>query len=140
MTTQSVPSAVPGRPSRAGELLRRIARGSGPLAVHFAGRRAVTIWALIRYRGRRSGREYSIPIAIGVTDDSFFVPMPFAGAQWVQNVLVAAECVIRWNGREHRASEPRVVGRADATPAFGPIARRLVPIVGIERFLRLRRE
>lgn len=127
------------QPSRAGEVLRRIARLGSPLSVHLAGRRFVTIWAVIYYRGRRSGKEYATPIAIGVTPDSFVIPMPFAGAQWVQNVIAAGECRIRWNGREHIATEPEIIAAPEAAKAFGPIVRRVVPVVGIQRFLRLRR-
>jgi deazaflavin-dependent oxidoreductase (nitroreductase family) len=127
------------QPSRAGELMRRAVRRTSPLLIHLAGRRVFTIWALLHYRGRRSGREYATPIAIGVTPAAFLIPLPFAGAQWYLNVIAAGECVIRWNGHDERATEPEVVDRDEAAKAFGPIARRLVPMVGIDRFLRLRR-
>jgi hypothetical protein len=139
MTTTDASPMTRGTPSRGGELLRRIARLGTPLSVRLAGRRLFTIWAVVRYRGRRSGREYATPIAIGVTPDSFVIPMPFAGAQWCRNVIAAGACSIRWNGRDHAATEPEVIDRAEAVAAFGPIARRLVPVVGIDRFLRLRR-
>jgi hypothetical protein len=54
-------------------------------------------------------------------------------------VIAAGECVIRWNGRDQRAFQPEIIEPEEAAGAFGPIVRRLVPVVGIERFLRLRR-
>ena len=107
--------------------------------VPLAGRRFFPLWARIAYRGRRSGREFSIPVAIGVTRDHFFVPLPFANAQWFQNVLAAGGCTVRWGGRDHQGVEPTIVPAADAIPAYGPFLRHLIPGVGIERFLRLRR-
>ena len=138
MTTEIRPVVAP-RPSRFGEVVRWFVRQTGPLSKPLAGRRFITIWAMIRYRGRRSGKEYSAPIAIGTTPDSFVIPLPFAGAQWVLNVLAAGECTIRWNGREWHASEPRVIDKAEGATAFGPIPRFALRFLPIDRFLRLRR-
>jgi hypothetical protein len=121
-----------------GEVARGLIRRTGPLLRPLAGRRFFTIWAVIRYRGRRSGIEYSIPIAIARRGDTFVIPMPFGNAQWVLNVLAAGECVIRWNGRDWRAIEPEVIDAADGAAAFGPIPRLALAVLPIHRFLRLR--
>ena len=99
----------------------------------------MTVWATVRYVGRRSGKEYTLPIAIGATPEAFVIPLPFAGAQWVLNVMAAGECVIRWNGREHRATQPAVIDAAEAAKAFGPIPRLGIKVMGLNRFLRLSR-
>ena len=139
MITSNVRSAAAPRASRLGEVARHLGRLSAPLSRPLAGRRFVTIWAVIRYRGRRSGKEYSAPIAIGTTPESFVIPLPFAGAQWVLNVLAAGEAVVRWNGREWRATEPEVIGSTEAASAFGPFPRLGIRVLGLDRFLRLRR-
>jgi deazaflavin-dependent oxidoreductase (nitroreductase family) len=139
MTTTDIRPSIAPRPSRLGEAARWFVRQTGPLSKPLAGRRFITIWAVIRYRGRRSGKEYSAPIAIGRTPDSFVIPLPFAGAQWVLNVLAAGECTIRWNGQEWHATEPQVIDKAEATSAFGPIPRVGLRFLPIDRFLRLRR-
>jgi deazaflavin-dependent oxidoreductase (nitroreductase family) len=139
MTTTDIRPAIAPRPSHAGEVLRWLVRQLGPLFKPLAGRRFVTIWAIISYRGRRSGKEYAAPIAIGTTPDSFVIPLPFAGAQWVLNVLAAGECTIRWNGGEWRATEPQIIDKAEASMAFGPIPRVALRFLPIDRFLRLRR-
>jgi hypothetical protein len=140
MTTTDLRSAVATRPSRFGEVARRLGRLSAPLSKPLAGRRFITIWATVRYAGRRSGKEYTLPIAIGTTPEAFVIPLPFVGAQWVRNVLAAGECVIRWKGSEHRATDPEVIDAAEAAKAFGPIPRVGIRATGLNRFLRLRRE
>jgi hypothetical protein len=140
MTTTDIRSSVAPQPSRFGEVARRLGRLSAPLSKPLAGRRFITIWATVRYRGRRSGREYTLPIAIGTTAEAFVIPLPFASAQWVLNVMAAGECVIHWNGREHRATEPEVMDAEAAASAFGPIPRFGIKALGLNRFLRLRRE
>jgi hypothetical protein len=139
MTTTHANPLVSAPASRIGEIARGLIRRSGPLVRPMAGRRFFTVWAVIRYRGRRSGAEYAIPIAIGSTPDTFVIPLPFAGAQWVLNVLAAGECVIRWNGREWHATEPEVISASEAAKAFGPIPRLGIKLMGMNRFLRLRR-
>jgi len=138
MTTTHANPSVEAKGSRVGEIARGLIRRSGPLLLPLAGRRFFTIWAVIRYRGRRSGTEYAIPIAIGRRGDTFVIPMPFASAQWVLNVLAAGECVIHWNGRDWRAVEPQVIEAAEGAAAFGPIPRLALGILPIHRFLRLR--
>lgn len=139
MITSNVrPGAAP-RPSRLGEVARRLGRLSAPLSRPLAGRRFITIWAVVRYRGRRTGKEYSAPIAIGATSEFFVIPLPFAGAQWVLNVLAAGEAGIRWNGREWSATEPEIIDAVEAAKSFGPIPRIGIRLFGLDRFLRLRR-
>jgi hypothetical protein len=137
MTTEIHSAIAP--PTRLGEVARRLGRLSAPLSKPLAGRRFVTIWATIRYRGRRSGKEYTLPIAIGTTPDSFVIPLPFAGAQWVLNVQASGECVIRWNGRDWHATQPTVIDASEALTAFGPIPRIGIKLTGMDRFLQLRR-
>jgi hypothetical protein len=139
MTTADIRSAVARRPSRFGEVARRLGRLSAPLSKPLAGRRFITIWATVRYPGRRSGKEYTLPVAIGTTPEAFVIPLPFAGAQWVLNVMAAGECVVRWNGRAHRATDPELIDAAEAAKAFGPIPRFGIRAMGLNRFLRLSR-
>jgi hypothetical protein len=139
MTTTDIRPAIAPRTSRFGEMARRLGRFSAPLTKRLAGRRFITIWATVRYTGRRSGREYTLPIAIGTTREAFVIPLPFARAQWVLNVMAAGECVIRWNGNDHRATHPAIIDAAEAAKAFGPIPRFGIRAMGLNRFLRLRR-
>jgi hypothetical protein len=119
--------------------MRLAMRLTNPVAALMAGHRVVTVYAVLRHRGRRTGKEYAVPVAIGATPDSFVLPVAHERAQWIPNVMAAGECVVRWNGREWRAVEPEIIDRSEAVAAFGPVARFLLRFLPIKRFLRLRR-
>ncbi len=110
-----------------------------PLAMRFAGSAHVPLWAIIRHRGRRSGRVYATPVAIGHTPDALVVPLPFGpDVDWCRNVRSAGGCVVRWKSQEHRMIDPEIV--EDAGAAFAVWERPALRALGIKRFLRLRFE
>ena len=133
-------AAAGARGSRPQEVLRWLAKVTAPLARPLAGRRWLPIWAVVHHVGRKSSRAYSIPVAIAVTDSHMYIPVPFgAGTQWVQNVLAAGGCTVRWKGRDVVTTAPEMVGQAEASPAFFPPARPVIRVAGLESFLRLTR-
>ena len=114
-----------------------LTRVFNPLAVRLAGNAYVPLWAIIRHRGRRSGRLYAAPVAVGHTPDALVIPLPFgANADWCRNVRSAGGCVVRWKGQEHRMTDPVIID--DAGAAFAKWERSAVRALGITRFLRLR--
>jgi deazaflavin-dependent oxidoreductase (nitroreductase family) len=122
------------------ELLRRTAKVTAPLARPLAGRRFLPIWAVVHHVGRRSSRAYTLPVAITGSSTHLFIPVPFGeGTQWVQNVLAAGGCTVHWKGRDIAATEPALVGRAEASAAFNRLERPVIRAAGLDSFLRLRR-
>jgi hypothetical protein len=98
----------------------RLARVTAPMARRFAGRRFFPLWAVVHHRGRRTGRELTVPVAVRVRPDRFVVALPWGpGTNWARNVLAAGGCVVRWRGADHRVSRPALAGRAEARPYFG---------------------
>ena len=78
------------RPRRADPLLLRAVRSMTRLTRPLAGRRFFPLWALLRHRGRRSGREYAVPVGVRMTVDGYFIALPFGErTQWVHNVVAA---------------------------------------------------
>jgi deazaflavin-dependent oxidoreductase (nitroreductase family) len=115
------------------------ARLLNPLMRSLAGSRSLPLFAVIQHRGRRSGRVYATPVGARPTADGFVVPLTFgAGADWFRNVQAGGGCVIRWKGAEYAVVDPEVVDWATARPAFYPVERVLMPLIGIEQFVRLR--
>jgi deazaflavin-dependent oxidoreductase (nitroreductase family) len=111
------------------------------MARPLAGRRYFPLWAIVQHRGRRSGRSYSVPVAIRASPDTFTIPLPWGSeTQWLRNVLAAGTCTIRWAGADHRASDPRVVDVAEALDAFHPSQRLILRAGGIRSVMRLRRD
>ena len=83
------------------------------VALLLAGRRFVPLWAALRHRGRRSGKEYVVPIAVVPTDTTFLIALPWGrGTDWVRNVRAAGTCTIRWRGVDYACSEPEFVDQA----------------------------
>jgi len=122
-----------------GEWLRRTGVMVGPITRPLAGRRLFPLFAVVHQRGRRSGRDYAVPVAIRTSSDGFVIPLPYAGAHWPRNVLAAGECTIRWKGQDHQAVEPRLVAWDEIAHAFNPLPRVIVRLIGIDTFLHLRR-
>ena len=112
------------------------------LALLLAGRRLVPVWGVLRHSGRKSGREFSTPLAFVATPGAFFVGLPWGrGTDWVRNVRAAGRCTVRLGGREYECSQPEFVGKdvvmAQATGPLRPLLRRMNMQGG---FLRLVRE
>jgi len=122
---------VRGRPLAAW-LLATVLRNSlsvgtrllNPLTLALAGSHRLPLLAMLHHRGRRSGRSYATPVG--------------ERTGWFRNVLAAGGCVIRWNGAAYPVVEPEVVDWANARGACYPVERLLMPLIGIEQFVRLR--
>jgi deazaflavin-dependent oxidoreductase (nitroreductase family) len=124
----------------ANSLIIRLAKATGPVALRIAETGVIPIWAVIRHRGRRSGKMYATPIAIRPTPDGFVLPLPWGeGTDWCRNLRAAGGGVVRWGGAETLVDNPEVIDTADALPAFHATMRPIVRLSGIKKFLRVRR-
>lgn len=128
------------RPRRADPLLLRAVRFGGRLTRPLAGRRFFPLWAVLRHRGRRSGRDYAVPVGVQATADGYFIALPFGEqTQWAHNVVAAGGCTLRWRGEDLVMTDPSIVGTDQAASAF-PLAQRwMMRAAGVHSFIRLRR-
>jgi deazaflavin-dependent oxidoreductase (nitroreductase family) len=118
----------------------RMTHATGPIALRVAETGAIPIWAVVRHRGRKSGKLYSTPIAIRPTPDGFVLPLPWGeGTDWCRNLRAAGGGVVRWGGADIEINDPVIIDAADAMPAFDAYMRPLVRLIGIKKFLRVRR-
>lgn len=63
----------------------RFAQLTAPFARRFAGRRFFPLWAVVHHRGRRSGRELTVPVAVRVTPLEFLIVLPWGtGTNWAR--------------------------------------------------------
>jgi deazaflavin-dependent oxidoreductase (nitroreductase family) len=108
-----------------------------PALMPLAGRRHFYA-AVIRHRGRRSGREYATPVlAVPVAGNAFLVPLPYGeGVDWLKNVLAAGRAIIEAKGEIHELVEPEVIDAAEALPLLAALHRRMWRRFGIERVFR----
>ncbi|GAA2497581.1 nitroreductase family deazaflavin-dependent oxidoreductase [Terrabacter carboxydivorans] len=111
------------------------------VAIRLAGHRILPVWAVLRHRGRSSGREYATPVAVIPTATTFVIGLPWGRrTDWVRNVRAAGGCTIRWKGREFTCTEPTFVGKDVALAAAHGLVRRAVERQDFEGgFLQLTR-
>ena len=122
-----------------GSVLKRLTKVVNPVALRIAELGVIPIWGVVVHTGRRSGRRFATPIALAKTPDGFVIPLPWGeGTDWCRNLVAAKGGVVRWSGRDIQVRDPEIIDRAAAAPAFPAPIRRLIPIIGIERFLRVR--
>ena|SRR5438270_3150561 len=110
-----------------------------PALLPIVGTGVVPIWAVVRHRGRRSGRTYSTPVAVLPTADGFLIPLPFSErTDWCRNLLNAGGGVMTWKRADWVISGLEIV---DATAAAGypALLRFGVRALGIKHFLKARR-
>jgi deazaflavin-dependent oxidoreductase (nitroreductase family) len=116
-----------------------MAMATAGLSRPLAGRRLVPLWAIVHHVGRRSGTSYSTPVAIIRIHDGFLIPVPFGpSTQWPRNVLAAGGCRIRWQGRDYATVDPEIINWVTAKPMAPRRFGYIIPITGIDTFLRLR--
>ena len=105
----------------------RAAKQFNKVAVRLAGRRFLPLWALLRHRGRKSGKGYAIPVAPIPTDTTFVIALPWGReTDWVRNVRAAGGCSIRWKGVEYDCTDPTFVDQEVAAATARGLTRRVV--------------
>jgi deazaflavin-dependent oxidoreductase (nitroreductase family) len=116
-----------------------VTRISSPITLRIAGSELIPVWGVLHHRGRKSGRAYATPLAVLATADGFLLPLPFGeGTDWCRNVR-AGGGVIRWRGIDQRVEQPEIISAAEASPGFSAVLRPIVRVMGIKKFLRVRR-
>ena len=134
-----VPNALRLGP-RARRLIRSAARVINPLVLRFAGHRHMPVLGVLHHRGRRTGREYATPLGVRpAAAGGFVMPLTFGeAAGWYRNIAAAGSCVVTWRGRDHTVTDPVIVGRTAALPAFPRYERLALRLAGIGQFVWLR--
>lgn len=136
MTASTEPAG--SRPRRTNPL-RGLSLSIEPIARPLAGKRWFPLWAVLSHTGRSSGTAYRTPVVTFRTGDGFVIPLPFGDrTQWAKNLLASGTGSLRWKGRDWAFREPAIVETAVARSALGPVFGRLVDLVGIRHFVRVR--
>jgi deazaflavin-dependent oxidoreductase (nitroreductase family) len=66
--------------------------------------------AVIRHRGRTSGREYETPVGAVATDDGFAIALVYGSrTNWLRNVLASGSATIVHEGHAYEVDRPEVV-------------------------------
>ena len=89
---------------------------------------------LVTYRGRRTGREYTIPVAYARTDGTLVAVTPKSETVWWTNFREPTACALRLRG-ERRPAEGVVVTdeatRTDLLETYAAQRRVLARVLGV---------
>jgi deazaflavin-dependent oxidoreductase (nitroreductase family) len=140
VTAPSDGSAEAPAPARNRKPPARLVKLTSPLALRLAGRKVFPLWAVLRHRGRKSGKDYAIPVAVLHTPTTFVIALPWGPqTNWARNVLAAGGATVRWKGVEHRVFEPTLVGKDVAIAAANRFERAVIRRSSLADFLQLKR-
>jgi deazaflavin-dependent oxidoreductase (nitroreductase family) len=112
-------------------------RHVNPITRRFAG--WMPLFALLTYRGRKTGRTYNTPINVLRQGNHYVFALTYGSedSQWVKNVLAAGGCEMRRMGRDIRLVEPELLVNPD--PSLIPLPLRIFGRLGrVTEFLRMR--
>ena len=95
-------------------------------------------FGILHYRGRKSGKEYRIPMNVFRRGDDYVFALTYGpDVQWVKNVIAAGECRLVTLGRSRRLIGPRLVH--DPTRSLmPPVVRQFLGVMHVTEFLRMR--
>jgi deazaflavin-dependent oxidoreductase (nitroreductase family) len=97
------------------------------IALLLAGHRFFLLWVVLRHRGRRTGKDYAVPLAVIPTATSFIIAMPWGReTDWIRNVRAAGRCTVRWKGADYECTEPTFVDKPVALAAARGMTRRML--------------
>jgi deazaflavin-dependent oxidoreductase (nitroreductase family) len=96
--------------------------------------------AVIRHRGRTSGRQYETPVGV-VADDSGFVIALVYGSRvnWVQNVLASGSATIVHEGQTYGVDQPELIPMQAVAARFTGGDQQGFRLLRVDRALRVRR-
>jgi deazaflavin-dependent oxidoreductase (nitroreductase family) len=94
-------------------------------------------FALISYRGRKTGKRYTIPMSVFRDGSDYIFALTYGGnVQWVKNVLASGEADLRMrNTTTHLVGPIRFV---DPTRHLMPwLVRKVLVVTRVDEFLRM---
>ena len=100
-------------------------------------------FAIVRHRGRKSGKVYSTPVNIFEIDGregGFVIALTYgADVDWLKNVLAAGGCAVRYRRQEIAVTDPVFIGTADGMALMPAIVKLILRAGKVTEFVRLRR-
>lgn len=96
--------------------------------------------AVLRHKGRRSGREYATPVTAEPTADGYVIPLSYGeDVDWLKNVRASGRGTIEARDGTHVVGEPKVIDAEEAMAAVSARARLMYRAFGVECYLKMKR-
>lgn len=94
--------------------------------------------AIVRHRGRVTGRGYATPVLAFGTGDGLVVGILYGrSSDWVSNLLTASRAEVTRLGTAREYEQPRVVGGDEGLRLLPALVRGAFRLLGVRDFLRL---
>lgn len=101
-----------------------------PIMLKFAGARFSPI-ALLKHRGRRSGKPYQTPMLVRQKSDGFILALTYGpNVDWYRNVQANRGGAIRWHGKDYNFGKPEPL---DVKTGLRQFPRPLRPILRLNK-------
>jgi hypothetical protein len=79
------------------------------LVLPTAGRR-LSVYAVLRHTGRRSGRTYLTPVGAYPFGDGFVIGLTYGPTvDWCRNVVASGHAVLKWRGKHYPLGRPEII-------------------------------
>ena len=96
--------------------------------------------AVIRHRGRVSGRPYETPVGVVSADDGFVIALPYGSrSSWLRNVLARGSATIVHDGQTYQVDHPEIVPMRTVEARFTAADQRSFRWFAVDQALRVRR-
>jgi deazaflavin-dependent oxidoreductase (nitroreductase family) len=130
MSAKDHPNDAPGVPMKFPPLVERLQiKYFNPLIRPLA--RYLPTFAIIKHRGRTSGKEYETVVNAFRKGDVLAIALAHGKTNWVKNVLAAGEADVHLFRRDVHITNPRVLPAGTDDPALPPYARRAARGMGV---------
>ena len=97
-------------------------------------------FGILEHVGRKSGKPYLTPLTVLSTDDGVAVLLTYGTKRdWLKNVVSAGGGRMRRYGKTLELTDPRVMPKAEATPAVKGLWRPIFARLPFEQAVLLRR-
>ncbi|HEY4002819.1 MAG TPA: nitroreductase family deazaflavin-dependent oxidoreductase [Candidatus Xenobia bacterium] len=95
-------------------------------------------FAVVKHRGRKSGKQYRTPVIGFGSRRGFVIPMTYRrDTDWARNVLAAGTVDIVHGGQTFTLGQPRVVGWEEAEGRLPFVWRQLLGVGNLPGYLLL---
>jgi deazaflavin-dependent oxidoreductase (nitroreductase family) len=110
------------------------------ILIRIAGRR-FGHFVILYHTGRRTGREYAIPVIAEPAGGGFVIALTYGlKVDWWKNVEARGGCRIRWKDQEYPLTKPALIPREEGLQAFPSLLRPALRMARVGYFLKLEKE
>jgi deazaflavin-dependent oxidoreductase (nitroreductase family) len=130
MSAKDHPNNAPGVPMKFPPLVERLQiKYINPVIRPLA--RYLPTFAIIKHRGRTSGKEYETVVNAFRKGNVLAIGLAHGKTNWVKNVLAAGEADVHLFRRDVHITNPRVLPAGSDDPALPQFSRRAARSMGV---------